>query len=668
MPIISTVGARSVKIRLLYTLVFTVLILGGVTMIYPFCLMLAGSVRSEADVREIAPYPTFWFDDLILFRKYAESKHNVSSHYANLSISWGRPIIAASLIEIPSDTSPELLEPYLEWRRTARNRWWLLGHIGGTKMLPQNARLYRREMIRRFDGDINAYGKAVQIPLRGWNDVWPVMELPKSPSRFTVGKGHAYDLTMDFAKTRPVEDRIVRNVDGDFRINLIIPKYGMRIAAYNTSHGTSHATYDDVLLPRHAPREKTLREDWETFVRTMARLDLITVDPSASPVFTEYTEVRHGDIATYNRVHGVTLTGFNEVKMPSSVPTTVSEQADWEAFIRDACPLDALEIYGPRQSFEEFLAEKRGVSLEKVTPSRLPIAATDYQDCMVQKGALRWEFTKRNYAHVFEYIVRHGNGLINTIIYCALAIVTALIVNPLAAYALSRYRPPSTYTILLFCMATMAFPGEVAMIPSFLLLKKFPLWPMVGGLAALIGVFVLLKRALPHWPEQRRALIAIAVGCFVGAYFIPIALGLKYVSLLNTFAALVLPGVANGFMIFMLKGFFDSLPQELYESAEIDGANEWSKFWIITMSLSKPILAVFALSAFTGAYSAFMMALIIIPDQSMWTLMVWIFQLQSQAHESVVFASLVITAIPTFLVFAFCQNIIIRGIVVPVDK
>lgn len=149
---------------------------------------------------------------------------------------------------------------------------------------------------------------------------------------------------------------------------------------------------------------------------------------------------------------------------------------------------------------------------------------------------------------------------------------------------------------------------------------------------------------------------------------VPIALGLKYVSLLNTFAALVLPGMANGFMIFMLKGFFDSLPQELYESAEIDGANEWSKFWIITMSLSKPILAVFALQAFTGAYSAFMMALIIIPDQSMWTLMVWIFQLQSEVHQSVVFTSLVITAIPTFLVFAFCQNLIISGIVVPVEK
>ena len=66
--------------------------------------------------------------------------------------------------------------------------------------------------------------------------------------------------------------------------------------------------------------------------------------------------------------------------------------------------------------------------------------------------------------------------------------------------------------------------------------------------------------------------------------------------------------------------------------------------------------------------TAFMMALIIIPDPDMWTLMIWIFQLQSVSHQSVVYASLVIAAVPTFLVFVFCQNIIIRGIVVPVEK
>ena len=99
----------------------------------------------------------------------------------------------------------------------------------------------------------------------------------------------------------------------------------------------------------------------------------------------------------------------------------------------------------------------------------------------------------------------------------------------------------------------------------------------------------------------------------MGVYLMPrlFGEGSAHVSLLTTFWALVLPAAANGFSIFLLKGFFDSLPRELYEAADIDGAGEWTKFWTITMSLSKPILAVLALAAFTAAYSEFMMALVI---------------------------------------------------------
>jgi len=52
----------------------------------------------------------------------------------------------------------------------------------------------------------------------------------------------------------------------------------------------------------------------------------------------------------------------------------------------------------------------------------------------------------------------------------------------------------------------------------------------------------------------------------------------------------------------------------------------------------------------------------------MWTMMVWLFQLQSGSHPSVVYASLVVAAIPTFAVFLFAQNLILRGIVVPTEK
>jgi multiple sugar transport system permease protein len=86
------------------------------------------------------------------------------------------------------------------------------------------------------------------------------------------------------------------------------------------------------------------------------------------------------------------------------------------------------------------------------------------------------------------------------------------------------------------------------------------------------------------------------------------------------------------------------------------------------MSLSKPILAVIALNAFTAAYSNFMFALLICQDQKMWTLMVWLYRLNGGSGVGVIYASLIIAAIPTLLVFVFCQNLIMRGIVVPVEK
>ena len=242
----------------------------------------------------------------------------------------------------------------------------------------------------------------------------------------------------------------------------------------------------------------------------------------------------------------------------------------------------------------------------------MPMKDMDFKYVSMNKNQLRWDYITHNYKMVIEYLTLFGDGLKNTIIYCFFAIMTSLIVNPIAAYALSRYQLPGQYKILLFFVATMTFPPMVTMIPNYLLMKD--------------------------------------------------------IGFLNTFFALIIPGMANGYSIFLLKGFFDSLPRELYEAADIDAAAEYHKFWHIAMSLSKPILAVIALGAFNGAYSNFMFAVVLCPDEKMWTLMVWLVQMQAFSSRGAVMASLVLSAIPTLLVFIFAQNIILRGIVLPVEK
>jgi multiple sugar transport system permease protein len=321
------------------------------------------------------------------------------------------------------------------------------------------------------------------------------------------------------------------------------------------------------------------------------------------------------------------------VALPVGLPEDNLIAADWASFLqgwRDPetglmhqAPVESLRIHSIDNLFRDHLREAHG-SLAQVNAA-LGSASADWLDILPpqqdflhehwlspRKARLRLEFCVRNFITVLDYVLLHGRAVFNTIVFVALTILCSLVVNPLAAYALSRYRPPSSYKILLFLMLTMAFPPMVTQIPAFLMLREF--------------------------------------------------------NLLNTFAALILPGMASGYSIFLLKGFFDSLPQELYESAAIDGAGEIRIFLQITMSLSKPILAVIALGAFNGAYGNFMMALLICQDQKMWTLMPWLYQLQMRSSQGLVFASLVIAAIPTFLIFSLCQNVIMRGIVVPVEK
>jgi ABC-type glycerol-3-phosphate transport system permease component len=213
---------------------------------------------------------------------------------------------------------------------------------------------------------------------------------------------------------------------------------------------------------------------------------------------------------------------------------------------------------------------------------------------------------------VWNYLAVHGRGVRNTFIYCGLAVLGALVVNPLAAYALSRHRLRGGAKVLLFVLATVAFPAMLTQMPAFLLLRHL------------------------GW--------------------------------LNTFAALVLPGLANGYSMLMLKGFFDAVPRDLYESASLDGAGEWRTYWNITAALSAPILAVVALNTFAIAYANFLFALLTCQDQNMWTMMVWLYQLQQRSGTGVVCASLVIAAVPTLLVFIGAQNVIMRGQIIPAEN
>ena len=101
---------------------------------------------------------------------------------------------------------------------------------------------------------------------------------------------------------------------------------------------------------------------------------------------------------------------------------------------------------------------------------------------------------------------------------------------------------------------------------------------------------------------------------------IPSYLTVKQVGLLNSYWALILPGLVSAFNIIVLRAFFMNIPQDLFESARLDGASDWSIFARVVLPLSKAVLAVIGLIYAVGYWNAFFGALIYLSDQGKWPL------------------------------------------------
>lgn len=559
----SPIAQRSLKVRLLYLSLYVGLMLGGATMIIPFMIMIAGSFepRPETQTQVLPPYI---FNRSEMWTRYLATKYQDASDL--LRMAWSEPGIAFDKAKFP-EADPAQIKAWQEFLREVQpeSRLFLLGFLRpNTRMPSYSGRQFRLWLMAQYGNDLSALNAALKTQFARWEAVLPPRQDIVGPTQPDTELIRKY---REFVRMQPETRLIAWNAGGYFRGVLLPMLYGPDPAKYNEKHGTNYTSFRDVPFPATAP--VTGLSDWKFFVTKVLCPDFVQLTPDGE-------EAR--------KAAGVSKEEFiPTLSKPEQLRVTTLDQqfADW--------------------------ASARGLSNQ-----RIPQAALDWEAFEKEELFWKWQFLTMNYERVLDEILLHGRAIVNTLILVTLSVCGALIVNPLAAYALSRFKLRKTYHILLFCLATIAFPAEVTMIPVFLQMKEL--------------------------------------------------------HLLNTFGALVLPSLASGFSIFLLKGFFDSLPKELYEAAELDGASEWTMFWQITMNLSKPILAVIALGAFSAAYGTFFFALILAPDPKMWTIMVYIFQLRSGVDFPVVYASLIITAIPTLLVFIFFQNIILRGIVVPSDK
>ena len=212
-----------------------------------------------------------------------------------------------------------------------------------------------------------------------------------------------------------------------------------------------------------------------------------------------------------------------------------------------------------------------------------------------------------------HYLSWFGNSMI---VASATAVLTVLL-SALAAYAFSRFR----------------FRGRRLGMLTLLLIQMFP------QLLAVVAIYLIVLNTGD-------------VFHFIG---------------LNTLLALIVVylGGAMGVNTWLMKGFFDTIPSELDESARVDGATPAQVFWGVVLPLAAPVLAVIALISFISTLNEFVIASVILETQQRFTLPVGLWQFIDQKyseHWGPFAAGVLIAAIPAALLFAFLQRYIVEGL------
>ncbi|HET9493666.1 MAG TPA: carbohydrate ABC transporter permease [Chloroflexia bacterium] len=147
-------------------------------------------------------------------------------------------------------------------------------------------------------------------------------------------------------------------------------------------------------------------------------------------------------------------------------------------------------------------------------------------------------------------------------------------------------------------------------------------------------------------------------------FIIPNFLTVNFLGLINNWGAVILPGLAGVFGVFFLRQFFQGIPKELEEAAEIDGANRFEIFYRIVLPLSRPALATLGIITFLASWNDFLWPLLVLKDRQIQTLPPGLSTLQSAytSDYGLIMAGAVVVAIPVLVLYMLLQRYIVQSV------
>ncbi len=242
-----------------------------------------------------------------------------------------------------------------------------------------------------------------------------------------------------------------------------------------------------------------------------------------------------------------------------------------------------------------------------LTTSLKPPGALFSYDRIWWKDWLPSQFVWANYVQAWS-VVPFARFYLNSIFVSICVTAGQVMTSAMAAYAFARLQFPGRDKIFFAYLATMMVPGAVTMIPVFILLR--------------------------------------------------------FLGWIDTYKAVILPGIFTAYGTFLLRQFFLTLPKDLEDAAKIDGCSYFGIFWRIILPLSRPALATLTTFTFMGSWLNFMWPLIVLNTHNKFTLPVGLAYFQSLHHTdwTLLMAGSVMMILPVLIVFIFTQRYFVEGI------
>ena len=219
-----------------------------------------------------------------------------------------------------------------------------------------------------------------------------------------------------------------------------------------------------------------------------------------------------------------------------------------------------------------------------------------------------WAKVRRNYRLVFDNMP-FGRYVATSLFLVGLNIIGALTSSSLAAYAFARLHWPGRRFCFALLLATMMIPGQLTMIPYFLIIRS-------------LGWYNTLY---PLW---------------VGSFF------------------------ASAFNVFLLRQFMKGVPRDLEDAARIDGCGFWRVYWHVVLPLIRPTLAAIAIFTFLGTWNDFMGPLVYLSDQRLYPLSFGLYAMNAQSGGStgVIMAGALLMTLPVVGIFFFAQRFFLQSV------